>query len=71
MNAYPEKEGLTENERKLFNKLREIDGDKGYIIGAVLAASEYGIVDDVLQYIEENPGVDSNDIVDYITYEQD
>ena len=58
--------GLTDSERKLFEKLREIDDDKGYIIGAVLAASENGIVDDVLKHIEQNPKLDSNDVVDYI-----
>lgn len=56
----------TLNEKKLVKLLAKIDRDFGFITGVCLAAREFQKVDELVKFIETEPNVNSDDIVNFV-----
>lgn len=56
---------LTNAERKLISLIKNIDNDTYFIIGAFLLAKEHNMTEELIEFIEENPDVTQDDIINF------
>ena len=56
---------LTNAERKLISLIKNIDNDTYFIIGAFLLAKEHNMTEELIEFIEENPVVTQDDIINF------
>ena len=56
---------LTNAERKLISLIKNIDNDTNFIIGAFLLAKEHNMTEELIEFIEENPDVTQDDIINF------
>ena len=57
---------VTEAEKKLIDLLIKIEHDKDCVIGACLLARESKMTEDCVSFIEENPDVTYDDIINFM-----
>lgn len=60
----------TSNEKKLIKLLAKIDRDFGFITGVCLAARELQKVNELVEFIEDEPNANSDDIVNFVLGEE-
>ena len=56
---------LTNAESKLISLIKNIDNDTYFIIGAFLLAKEHNMTEELIEFIEENPDVTQDDIINF------
>lgn len=59
-------ETVTETEIKLVKMLIKIDNDQNAVIGAALLARETKMTEECISFIEENPNVTYDDIINFM-----
>lgn len=59
-------ETVTETEMKLVKMLIKIDNDQNAVIGAALLARETKMTEECISFIEENPNVTYDDIINFM-----
>ena len=57
---------VSDAEKKLISLVKEIDSDKGFMIGVCLAAREFAMVDELVSFINNSSNLDGNDIISFL-----
>jgi hypothetical protein len=57
---------LTEEEKKLGRLLIKVHKEKDFVIPAFLCAREDGTIKDCIEFIESNPGIDDQDVWNFL-----
>ncbi len=57
---------LTDKEKEIVLLLKAIENDETFIISSVLVASEDNTVDELYDFLKENPNLDSDDVLNFL-----
>ena len=57
---------LSESERKLVRLVKAIDNSRDFVIPVCIAAREDGTTDEIISFIESNPGIDQDTLARFV-----
>ena len=63
------KEVSKEMRKEIMGLIYDIYPDRDFVISMAILAKEYGITNETIEYIRSHPDIDSNQIANFIMYE--